>query len=46
MELFRFHFDARFGAKPQTVLQHGKAKQQHIALKWNDNITFKVNISA
>jgi hypothetical protein len=30
----RFHFNARFGAKLQTVLQHSKAKQQHIALKW------------
>ena len=34
---FRFHFDARLGAKPQTVQQHGKAKQQHIALKWKWN---------
>ncbi len=39
--LFRFQIDRRLGAKPQTVLLHGKAKQRHILLiwKWNYNAT-------
>jgi hypothetical protein len=30
---FGLHFSAGSGAKQQTVLQHGKATPQHIALK-------------
>ncbi|HOE40270.1 MAG TPA: hypothetical protein PLB25_01345 [Rhodoferax sp.] len=30
----RFQIDATLGAKPQTVPQHGTAKQQHGALIW------------
>jgi len=35
--LFRFQIKTRLGAKPQTVLQHGKAKQRHIGLIWKWN---------
>lgn len=35
--VIRFHFSVMLGVKPQTVLWHGKAKQQHIALEWKWN---------
>jgi hypothetical protein len=35
--LLRFQFNARVGAPPQTVLQHGKAGQRPIALNWKRN---------
>ncbi len=35
--LFRFQIDTKLGAKPQTVLTHGKAKQQSVGLIWKRN---------
>ncbi len=35
--LFHFQIDRSLGAKPQTVLTHGKAKQQQILLMWKWN---------
>ncbi len=36
---FHFQIISRLGAKPQTVLQHGKANQQHIGMIWKWNKT-------